>query len=83
MADVRDVPTLRGGQRDRTSPQQQEAQVPDQVEEQQLVSQVQRDLQLVSAAVSVAVCWFMFTTGNTLTDQLVSDVAIVKRQNVC
>lgn len=48
MADVRHVPTLRGDHHNWASPQQQEAQIPDQIQEQQLVSKVQWELQFVS-----------------------------------
>lgn len=48
MADVWHVPTVRGDHHDRASPQRQETQIPDQIQEQQLVAQVQRDLQFVS-----------------------------------
>lgn len=59
MADVRHVPTLRGDHHDRASPQRQETQIPDQIQEQQLVSQVQRELQFVRTATAVYV--FLFT----------------------
>lgn len=58
VADVGDVPTLRGGRHDRASPQRQETQVPDQVQEQQLVAQVQRELPLVCAAECLQIRFF-------------------------
>lgn len=48
MADVWHVQTLCGDHHDRSSPQWQETEVPDQVQEQQLVSQVQWNLPFVS-----------------------------------
>lgn len=51
VADVWYVPTLRRDQHDWPSPQRQEAKIPDQVKEQQLVSQFQRNLPLVSGCI--------------------------------
>lgn len=48
MADLWNVPAVRGGQHDRAPPERQEAQVLHQVQEQQLGPQIQRDIPLVS-----------------------------------
>ena len=53
VADVWNVPPLCGDHLDRTEPQRQEAQVSDQVQEQQLGTQIQRDLLLVRQATNM------------------------------
>lgn len=72
MANVWHVPALHRGHHDRSSPQRQKAQISDKIQEQQLVSQVQRDLPLVSTETAV------FASGNCLgTRQKITEVFIL------